>query len=55
MSESAPLYRSPFVWLRNKFLAGLAVVIPLVVSDVDDQLLPFRYCVVTPPVPRVNR
>ena len=32
MSESAPLYRSPFVWLRNKFLAGLAVVIPLVVT-----------------------
>lgn len=32
MSESTTLVRSPFVWIRNKFLAGLAVVIPLVVT-----------------------
>lgn len=32
MSEPSTLIRTPFVWLRNKFLAGLAVVIPLVVT-----------------------
>lgn len=32
MSESAPLFRHPFAWLRNKFLAGLALVIPMLVT-----------------------
>lgn len=27
-----PLNRSPFVWIRNKFLAGLAVAVPLLVT-----------------------
>jgi uncharacterized membrane protein len=27
-----PLIRSPFVWLRNKFLAGLAIAVPLLVT-----------------------
>jgi len=31
MTDTSPL-RSPVVWLRNKFLAGLALVVPLVVT-----------------------
>jgi uncharacterized membrane protein len=27
-----PLNRSPFVWLRNKFLAGLAIALPLLIT-----------------------
>jgi uncharacterized membrane protein len=32
MSEPTPLFRHPIAWLRNKFLAGLALVIPLLVT-----------------------
>lgn len=32
MSDAASPIRHPIVWVRNKFLAGLAVVIPLVVT-----------------------
>lgn len=31
MSEASPI-RHPIVWLRNKFLAGLAVVVPIIVT-----------------------
>lgn len=32
MSEPASPFRHPFVWLRNKFLAGLALAVPLLVT-----------------------
>jgi uncharacterized membrane protein len=32
MSEQTPLFRHPVAWLRNKFLAGLALVIPMLVT-----------------------
>ncbi len=32
MSEVSPSQRNPIVWFRNKFLAGLAVAIPLLVT-----------------------
>lgn len=30
--SSVPISRSPFVWLRNKFFAGLAVALPLLIT-----------------------
>lgn len=32
MSESTSIFRHPIAWLRNKFLAGLALVIPMLVT-----------------------
>lgn len=32
MSEAVPSTKNPIVWFRNKFLAGLAVAIPLLVT-----------------------
>jgi|GEM_PF-146805 len=31
-TPQAPVSRSPFVWLRNKFFAGLAVALPLLIT-----------------------
>lgn len=32
VSSPAPVIRNPFVWLRNKFFAGLAVALPLLIT-----------------------
>jgi uncharacterized membrane protein len=32
VNSPAPVSRSPFVWLRNKFFAGLAVALPLLIT-----------------------
>ena len=32
VSSPAPVSRNPFVWLRNKFFAGLAVALPLLIT-----------------------
>ena len=32
VTSNTPLSRSPFVWLRNKFFAGLAIALPLLIT-----------------------
>jgi len=32
VSNPSPMSRSPFVWLRNKFFAGLAIALPLLIT-----------------------